>query len=209
MHDYQHPNAHRTPLIRREENPLKNRHPQGKLAGVDSLKPLIHIILPELQAQPSNGEVRERPNRAVSKTAVPVTGPWVRIPPSPPQDVKTRHFVFTSCGEISSSCRQDDGSAIFDGEGNMPYLYILLNEAKTRTYTGVSHNVEQRLREHNEGKVKSSCPYRPYRVIYFKEFATLSEARQEEKFYKSAAGRRRLKNMLSLTHSICRQTDNP
>src|SRR5207247_988168 len=30
------------------------------------------------------GEVRERPNRAVSKTAVRVTGPWVRIPPSPP-----------------------------------------------------------------------------------------------------------------------------
>ena len=50
MHDYRHPAAHRTPLIRREENPLKNRPPQGKLAGVDSLKPLIHIILPELQA---------------------------------------------------------------------------------------------------------------------------------------------------------------
>ena len=30
------------------------------------------------------GEVRERPNRAVSKTAVGVTRPWVRIPPSPP-----------------------------------------------------------------------------------------------------------------------------
>src|SRR5256886_8182577 len=30
------------------------------------------------------GEVRERPNRAVSKTAVPLRGPWVRIPPSPP-----------------------------------------------------------------------------------------------------------------------------
>src|SRR2546427_13232276 len=32
------------------------------------------------------GEVRERPNRAVSKTAVPLRGPWVRIPPSPPFD---------------------------------------------------------------------------------------------------------------------------
>ena len=34
------------------------------------------------------GEVREWPNRAVSKTAVRVTGPWVRIPPSPPLERK-------------------------------------------------------------------------------------------------------------------------
>jgi putative endonuclease len=79
----------------------------------------------------------------------------------------------------------------------MPYLYILLNETGTRTYTGVSQNVEQRLKEHNEGHVKSSRPYRPYRIIYSKEFATLSEARREEQFYKSATGRRRLKEMLS------------
>jgi len=31
-----------------------------------------------------SGEVREWPNRAVSKTAVLATGPWVRSPPSPP-----------------------------------------------------------------------------------------------------------------------------
>ena len=30
------------------------------------------------------GEVRERLNRAVSKTVVPARVPWVRIPPSPP-----------------------------------------------------------------------------------------------------------------------------
>jgi len=78
----------------------------------------------------------------------------------------------------------------------MLYVYILLNEAKTRTYTGVSDDVEQRLKEHNEGKVKSSRPYRPYRVIYTEEFQTLSEARQKERFYKSTTGRRRLKEML-------------
>src|SRR5205085_10914376 len=32
----------------------------------------------------AHGEVREWPNRAVSKTAVLATGPWVRSPPSPP-----------------------------------------------------------------------------------------------------------------------------
>ncbi|OGW66499.1 MAG: hypothetical protein A3H49_03545 [Nitrospirae bacterium RIFCSPLOWO2_02_FULL_62_14] len=79
----------------------------------------------------------------------------------------------------------------------MHYVYILLNEAKTRTYTGVSDDIEKRLKEHNEGKVKSSRHYRPYRVIYTEEFQTLSEARQKERFYKSTTGRRRLKEILA------------
>ncbi|OGW82735.1 MAG: hypothetical protein A3C47_05055 [Omnitrophica bacterium RIFCSPHIGHO2_02_FULL_51_18] len=78
----------------------------------------------------------------------------------------------------------------------MYHVYILLNEAKTRTYTGVADDVEGRLKEHNAGRVKSSSPYRPYKVIHTESFETLSEARQKEKFYKSTTGRRRLKEML-------------
>ncbi len=78
----------------------------------------------------------------------------------------------------------------------MYYIYILLNEAKNRTYTGVSEDINERLAEHNAGRVKSSSPYRPYEVIYTESFETLSEARQKEKFYKSTTGRRRLKEML-------------
>ena len=77
----------------------------------------------------------------------------------------------------------------------MHHVYILLNEAKTRTYTGVADDVDKRLGEHNAGRVKSSSPYRPYKVIYIESFKTLSEARQKEKFYKSTTGRRRLKDM--------------
>ena len=80
----------------------------------------------------------------------------------------------------------------------MYHVYFLLNEVKTRTYTGVSDNVEARLQEHNKGRVKSSRLYRPYRVIYTEEFETLSEARQRERFYKSTTGRRRLKEILSV-----------
>ena len=77
----------------------------------------------------------------------------------------------------------------------MHYVYILLSESKTRTYTGVADDVEKRLAEHNAGEVKSSSPYRPYKIIHTEPFETLSEARQKEKFYKSTAGRRRLKEM--------------
>ncbi|MBI4356184.1 MAG: GIY-YIG nuclease family protein [Candidatus Omnitrophica bacterium] len=77
----------------------------------------------------------------------------------------------------------------------MYHVYILLNEAKTRTYTGVADDVNKRLANHNAGRVKSSRPYRPYRVIHTESFVTLGEARQREKFYKSTTGRRRLKDL--------------
>jgi len=76
---------------------------------------------------------------------------------------------------------------------SMYYVYILLNEAKTKTYTGVSDDVN--LTEHNAGRVKSSRAYRPYKIIHVEPFETLSEARQKEKFYKSATGRRKLKEI--------------
>ncbi len=78
----------------------------------------------------------------------------------------------------------------------MHYVYILLNQAKTRTYTGVADDVNKRLALHNAGRVKASRPYRPYKIIHTESFETLTEARQKEKFYKSTTGRRRLKAML-------------
>ena len=77
----------------------------------------------------------------------------------------------------------------------MYYVYILLNEAKTRTYTGVTNDVIKRLAMHNAGRVKASRSYRPYKIIHTESFETLKEARQKEKFYKSATGRRRIKEM--------------
>jgi putative endonuclease len=77
----------------------------------------------------------------------------------------------------------------------MYYVYILLNEAKTRTYTGVTDDVNKRLAEHNAGRVKSSQLYRPYKVIHIESFETLGEAHRKEKYYKSTTGRRKLKEI--------------
>tara|TARA_B100000315_G_C14566491_1_gene583239 strand:+ start:62 stop:343 length:282 start_codon:yes stop_codon:yes gene_type:complete len=90
----------------------------------------------------------------------------------------------------------DPQAPICKANFDMYHVYILLNEAKTRTYTGVTDDVNKRLRDHNAGKVKSSRPYRPYKIIHSESFATLSEARQKEKFYKTTTGRRRLREIL-------------
>jgi hypothetical protein len=46
------------------------------------------------------GEVRERLNRAVSKTVEPLRVPWVRIPPSPPE-IKPALFGLTEHNAIT------------------------------------------------------------------------------------------------------------
>jgi hypothetical protein len=44
-------------------------------------------------------------------------------------------------------------------ETTMHYVYILFNETKTKTYTGVADDVNKRLALHNAGRVKASRPY--------------------------------------------------
>jgi putative endonuclease len=81
-------------------------------------------------------------------------------------------------------------------------VYILLSRFKTRTYTGVAADVDKRLKEHNDGKVLSSRPYRPYDVVHIETFPTLKEARQREKFYKSTTGRRRLREIIGRVSAV-------
>ncbi|MFC1592560.1 GIY-YIG nuclease family protein [Candidatus Omnitrophota bacterium] len=76
------------------------------------------------------------------------------------------------------------------------YVYILISSDRKRTYTGCTQNIEQRLNEHNTGKVKSSKPYLPYKVLYSEQFATLKEARSKERYFKSTSGRKKIKSLL-------------
>jgi len=78
----------------------------------------------------------------------------------------------------------------------MHYVYILISESEKQTYTGCTKNLELRLVEHNSGHVKSSRPYRPYRVLYFEQLESLKEARQRERYFKSTSGRRKIKELI-------------
>ena len=75
------------------------------------------------------------------------------------------------------------------------YIYILWSDEFSKTYVGMSENVDQRLIEHNSGKTRSTKPFRPWKVIY-KEFAgKTAEARRKEEYYKSTAGKNFLRKM--------------
>lgn len=76
------------------------------------------------------------------------------------------------------------------------FVYILFSHKTGKTYTGSTDNVEKRLTEHNLGKSKSSVSGIPWKVWYVFQYETLEEARRMEKYYKSGAGRRKLKQIL-------------
>ena len=70
----------------------------------------------------------------------------------------------------------------------MYYLYILQSIDRKHFYIGSSSDLVQRLKKHNNGSSKSTKPYRPWEIIYKKEFTTKEEAVKKEYFLKSPKG---------------------
>ena len=78
----------------------------------------------------------------------------------------------------------------------MYFVYILYSQRKNKTYVGQTHDIENRLKEHNSGKVKSTKPYMPFKMIYNEKHETRQEALLREKFFKSSSGRKQIKIIL-------------
>jgi putative endonuclease len=77
------------------------------------------------------------------------------------------------------------------------YVYILKSKKTNKTYTGYTNNLERRLKEHNSGKSNFTSKYIPWELIYKEEFDKEIEARKKEKYYKTSAGRQKLKFLLN------------
>ena len=78
----------------------------------------------------------------------------------------------------------------------MYYVYVIKSRVSDFYYKGFCSNLEKRLHEHNSGITKSNKKYIPYDVVYFEECSDLGQALKKEKYWKSAAGRRYLKDKL-------------
>jgi len=76
------------------------------------------------------------------------------------------------------------------------YVYVLKSTVINRRYTGSTENLPSRVKNHNDGKVKSTKPYRPWQLIYYEAHSSKTLARKAEIFYKTGQGRRQLKKKL-------------
>ena len=76
------------------------------------------------------------------------------------------------------------------------FIYILKSVKFEKTYVGFTDNLDRRLKEHNSGKTHFTKIYMPWEILYTEEVETREEARAREKYYKSSAGRRFIKNKI-------------
>jgi len=76
----------------------------------------------------------------------------------------------------------------------MFYTYVIKSVTCDYFYKGHCEDLEIRLKQHNSGTTESIKSYIPFQIVYFEEFATREEAVKREKYFKSAAGRKFLKN---------------
>ena len=75
----------------------------------------------------------------------------------------------------------------------MKFVYVLKSEKSDLFYVGITINIENRLKEHNQGKSKFTKGHLPWKLIYFEESEDGKSARKREKYLKSTAGKRWLK----------------
>ena len=71
----------------------------------------------------------------------------------------------------------------------MFYVYILKSEKTARYYIGYSHSPDQRLAEHNSGKVKATRNFRPWIKVYMEAFDTELLAIRREREIKAKKSR--------------------
>ena len=76
-------------------------------------------------------------------------------------------------------------------------VYVLLSERLGRTYVGCSSDVPLRLSQHNAGAVRATRNGTPWRLALTEPAGTYEQALHRERYYKSGAGRRRLKVLLT------------
>jgi putative endonuclease len=73
-------------------------------------------------------------------------------------------------------------------------IYALKSSFDNRIYVGFTENLKRRIKEHNQGKTKSTKGFRPWVLIYQETVETRIEARKREKYLKGGSGKEFLKN---------------
>jgi putative endonuclease len=78
----------------------------------------------------------------------------------------------------------------------MVTVYVIESKRDGTWYTGMAFNAELRLKEHNMGKNRFTKGHCPWQIIFTETHSDWQAGRKREKYLKTAAGKRWLKNHL-------------
>ena len=76
------------------------------------------------------------------------------------------------------------------------YLYILKSLKDSKLYVGTTKNVEERLKQHNEGITPSTRYRKPFILLYTESYNTKQEALKRERYLKSLKGSKEKEHIL-------------
>lgn len=76
------------------------------------------------------------------------------------------------------------------------YVDILQSLKNSSLYIGYTSDLRKRFQEHNEGKSKATCPFRPYKLIFYEAFLDRIDTKNREKYLNGGYGRKTIKTML-------------
>ena len=82
-------------------------------------------------------------------------------------------------------------------ETAMYYVYVIRSLPTGRCYVGSSEDWEERLRQHNQGKVRSTKAYRPWKAVHIETLPDRTVARKRELQIKCYKGGEALTRLLS------------
>ena len=71
----------------------------------------------------------------------------------------------------------------------MFFVYILESKTDNSFYIGQTNDLHKRLEFHNQGLSKYTSGKRPWRIVYFEEYNTRTEAIKRERFLKQQRNR--------------------
>ena len=78
----------------------------------------------------------------------------------------------------------------------MHYVYILKSRHFDKIYIGFTSSIDQRIKDHNAGKVSSTKQYKPWECVTYTAFQDKQKAMDFERYLKSHSGRAFLRKRL-------------
>ena len=78
------------------------------------------------------------------------------------------------------------------------YTVYVIKSKDGKLYKGMTNNLERRFKEHQSGQTKTTRKMNDIKIVYTENFTNFEEARKRELYFKTAAGRRFLKNKTGL-----------
>jgi putative endonuclease len=78
----------------------------------------------------------------------------------------------------------------------MHFVYVLISKKDSDFYTGYTNNLKKRIKEHQEGKVKSTKHRLPVQLVYYEVCINKYDALAREKYLKSGRGKKYLRDRI-------------